>query len=154
MSAAMVGQSPKTKNRPKKLNLDQNINDSKSHIQNSFFENIITGMQCFYIRPHVPVDIIRVCFFLNFQIFQQDSLKINKYKRKRSLISQYSFVQETSLILRTSTHLTLKIICTTKQSKTFLTLQIFQQTCFCLVTEKTFGLHHFLTPKKYILEAI
>ena len=31
--------------------------------------------------------------------------------------------------------------------------QIFQQTCFCLVPEKIFALHHFLTPKNYILEA-
>ena len=30
---------------PKKRNSDQNINDSKSHICNSFFENIIPGVQ-------------------------------------------------------------------------------------------------------------
>ena len=40
------------------------------------------------------------------------------------------------------------------QPKTFLILQIFQQTCFCLVSEKTFALHHFLAPKNYILEAL
>ena len=43
---------------PKKRNLDQNINYSKSHIWNYFFENIISGIQLFYIRPHVPVEII------------------------------------------------------------------------------------------------
>ena len=48
----------------KKRNLDQNINDSKSQIWNSFFHNIISGIQLFCIRPHDPVDIIRV--FLNF----------------------------------------------------------------------------------------
>ena len=37
---------------PKKLNLDKNINNSKSNIWNSFFENIISGIQIFYIRPH------------------------------------------------------------------------------------------------------
>ena len=41
---------------PQKRNLDQNINDSKSHI----FENIVFGIQCFYIRPYISVDIIRV----------------------------------------------------------------------------------------------
>ena len=64
---------PKTKNKknhwlkrpkasPDKRNFDQNINDSKSHIWNSFFENIISGIQRFYICPDVPVDIIRVFF--------------------------------------------------------------------------------------------
>ena len=45
---------------PKKRNLYQNRNDSKSHICDSFFENIISDMQLFNICPHVPVDIIRV----------------------------------------------------------------------------------------------
>ena len=40
------------------------------------------------------------------------------------------------------------------QSKTFLTLQVFQQTYFSLVSEKTFRLYHFLTPKNCILEAL
>ena len=40
------------------------------------------------------------------------------------------------------------------QSKTFLTLQIFQPTFFCLVLEKTFALYHFLTPENCILEAV
>ena len=38
--------------------------------------------------------------------------------------------------------------------KTFLTLQIFQEACLCLVSEKTFALQHFLTPKNCILEAL
>ena len=62
MSVAMVGRSPKAKSSSQKRNLDQNIDDSKSHITNSFFENIATGMQRFYIRPHVSVDIIRIFF--------------------------------------------------------------------------------------------
>ena len=40
------------------------------------------------------------------------------------------------------------------QAKTFPTLEIFQQTCFCLVLEKTFALHHFWTPNNCILEAL
>ena len=114
MSATMVGRRRKIKKAlaktsqscPQKRYLDQNINDSKYHIWNSFFENVISGIR-FYIRLHVPVNIIRVFFF--FQIFQK----------------KFSF----------------------------LTMQFFQQTCFCLLSEKTFAPHHFLKPKSRILEA-
>ena len=51
---------------PKKRTLDQNINYSKFHIWNSFFENIILGIHNFYIRPHVPVDMIRVFSYFRF----------------------------------------------------------------------------------------
>ena len=54
-----------------------------------FFENIFSDIQLFYIRPHVPVDIIRV--FFNFRFFSR--------KSQRSLILQYSFAQKASLIL-------------------------------------------------------
>ena len=40
------------------------------------------------------------------------------------------------------------------QPKPFLTWQVFQETWFCLVTEITFALDHFLTPKNRILEAL
>ena len=40
-----------------------------------------------------------------------------------------------------------------KQPKAFLTLQIFRQKCFYVVSEKIFALHHFLTSKNCILEA-
>ena len=40
------------------------------------------------------------------------------------------------------------------QPKTSLTLQVFQQTCSCLMSEKTFALHHFLTLQNCILEAL
>ena len=56
---------------PKKRNLNQNINDSKSHIWNYFFENIILGIQLFYIRPDIPMDIIR--FFFNFRFSSRKS---------------------------------------------------------------------------------
>ena len=36
--------------------------------------------------------------------------------------------------------------------KLFSSLRIFQQTCFCLLSEKTFALHNFLTPKNCFLE--
>ena len=38
--------------------------------------------------------------------------------------------------------------------KIFSLSSLFKQTCFCLVSEKTFALHHFLTPKNYIIEAL
>ena len=66
MFATMVGQRQKIKKTnwqkqsPKKQNLDKNINDSKSHVWNSFLENIHSDIQLFYIRSNVPVEIIRV----------------------------------------------------------------------------------------------
>ena len=94
--------------------MDKNINDSGSHIRNSFLENIISGMQVFYIHRHVPVHIMRVSFLIS--NFLVESVKANKTSEK-SLILQYSFAQKTSLILRTSTHLTLKIICSRNTAK-------------------------------------
>ena len=94
------------------------------------------------------------CFFI--PEFVAENLKANKNQRKRSLILQYSFAQKTSLILRISTLLKLKIIFsqnTAKRISEFLSLQILQQTCFCFVPEKTFALHHILTPKNYFLES-
>ena len=84
MLTTMVGQWEKIKKKhwlkhpersPKKETLDQNINDSKSHIWNSFFEKIISSIQLFYIHPHVPMDIIRS--FLTSD-FLAESLKGNK----------------------------------------------------------------------------
>ena len=49
--------------------------------------------------------------------FLAESLEAIKNQQKRSLILQYSFAQKTSLILRTSTHLTLKIICSCNTAK-------------------------------------
>ena len=34
-------------------------------IWNSFFKNVISGIQHFYIYPHVPVGIIRVFFLIS-----------------------------------------------------------------------------------------
>ena len=76
MSATMVGQRQKIKKKktlaktpwrsPQKRNSDQNINDSKCHISNSFFENIISSIQLFYIRPDVSADIFRVSLYFRF----------------------------------------------------------------------------------------
>ena len=40
------------------------------------------------------------------------------------------------------------------QPKTFVTIQIFWQTYFCLASEKTFALHHFWKLKNCFLEAL
>ena len=81
--------------------------------------------------PHVPVDIISFCI----PEFVAENLKANKNQRKRSLILQYSFAQKTSLILRISTLLKLKIICSQNTAKKLSQFTNFQQTCFCLVSK-------------------
>ena len=67
-------------------------------------------MQRFYTRPHVPMEIIKV-FFLIFRLPR--ILQAKKTSEKDHLFYN-----------------------TAIQPKTFLTLQIFQHTCFCLVPEK------------------
>ena len=114
------------------MNLDQNIHDSKSHIWNSFFENITLGIQLFHIGPHIAVDIIRVFFLIS------DFLKANKNLRKKSLILQYIFPQKTSLILQISTHLTLKTICSHNTAKNFSHFTNFPANTFLFGPHKMF----------------
>ena len=115
-----------------------------------FFWKYYFGHATFYIWPEVPVDIIRV--FFNFRFSSRKYSRKSQSQQKPAHSVQYSFAQKVSLILRNSAYLTLKITAT--QPKTFLTLNIFQQTCFCLVPAKIFALHHFLTPMNCILEAL
>ena len=81
-------------------------------------------------------------FFSNFRFSSRKSQSQQKLE-ERSLILQYSFAQKTSLILRTSTHLTSKIICSRNTTKYL---------SFNLVSEKTFALSHFLTGKSAFLK--
>ena len=81
--------------------MDEN-KDSKYHIWNSFFENIISDIQRFYIRHHVPVDITRVAFL--FSRFSRRKSQIEQKLEKRLLILQYSFAQKTSLIFEPQPH--------------------------------------------------
>ena len=87
-------------------------------IQNLIF--VIHFLKIFFraynFITHVPVDIIRVFFIPE---FIAENLKANKNQPKRSLILQYSFAQKTSLILRISTPLKLKIICSQNTAKKF-----------------------------------
>ena len=68
-------------------------------------------MQLLKICPQVPVESFKISDFL------AESLKAHKNWQKRSLTLQYNFTQKTSLILRTSTHLTLKVICSRNTAK-------------------------------------
>ena len=74
--------------------------------------------------------------FFKFFNFLPKSLKANKNQRRRSLMLQHNFAQKTSLILRSSTHLTLKTICFRNTDKNFLTLQISQQTNFTILCSR------------------
>ena len=85
-------------------------------IQNLIF--VILFFKIFFrvynLSPHVPVDFIRVFFIPE---FVAENLKANKNQPKRSLILKYSFAQKTSLILRISTLLKLKITCSQNTAK-------------------------------------
>ena len=100
------------KQSSEKRNLDQNINDSKTHICNSFFLKIL--FRAYIFSPHVPVDIIRVFFIPE---FVAENLKANKSQRKISLILQYSFVQKTTVISQISTLMKLKTKCSQNTAK-------------------------------------
>ena len=56
-----------------------------------FFRKYFSRAYNFFIRPHVPVDIIKV--FSLISDFLVESLKANKNWQKRSLILQYSFAR-------------------------------------------------------------
>ena len=68
----------------------------------------------FYIFPHVSVDIIRV--FFNFIFFSRESQSQQELPKKATHFT-IQFLWKTSLIIWTSTHLTLKIICCCNTAK-------------------------------------
>ena len=70
----------------------------------------------FLYSPRCTSGHLQRSFFL-ISDFLSESLKANKNLGKRSLILEYSFARKTSLILRTSTHLTLKTICSCNTPK-------------------------------------
>ena len=134
---------------PPKTKLDQNLSDSESHIWNSFFEDIISGMQLYNIRPHVPVDIIRV--FFNFRFSSRKSQSQQKLE-KRSLILQYSFAQKTSFILRTSTHLTSKLIWSRNTVKNLSAFTNFPANMFLFDVRKSICTAPFLDAQELFLK--
>ena len=84
-------------------------------------------------------------FFLIFRFSSRKSQSLTKVSKKITHLTT-RFRSKNLTHFKTSTAVT--------QTKTFMTLQIFQQICFCLVSGKTLVLHHFLTPKNCMLEAL
>ena len=84
------------------------------------------------------------------------SRKSQSQKKLAKKITHFTiqFRSKNLTILWASTHLTLKITCYVHQEYSLTNLPNFQQTCFCLVSEKILAQHHFLTPKNRILEVL
>ena len=120
-------------------------------IQNLIFVIIFLKIffQAYNLSPHVPVDIIKVFFILE---FVAENLKVNKKQPKRSLILKYSFAQKTSIILRISTLLKLKLTCSQNTAKTPSQFTHFPASMSLFGSGKAFALHHFLTPRTTLLK--
>ena len=93
----------------------------------------------FYINPHFPADIIKV-FCLDFRFSKRKS----QNQKNRSLILQYRFAQNTSLILRSSTHLKLKIICSQNTAKNISDFTNFSRNMFLFGVRKNIWTASFL----------
>ena len=105
-------------------NLDQNIKNSKFYIWNSCFENIFRTTYKFFIFVHM-FQWTPSEFFFNF-----------RFSSKKS--------QSQQKLAKNITHFTIQFC--SKNLTNF-------PTCFCLVLEKIFALHHIWTPKNCILGA-
>ena len=132
-----------------------NLVDTLAEVFSSY--NFLMVLYVFYIRLHVLVDIIRI--FFQFQIFQQKPSKPTKSSEKG-----HSFYNIISLKKPPSFYephlnpsgIENNMLPQNSQKPSFI-LQIFQQICFCLVSEKTFSemvQYHILTPKSHIPEAL
>ena len=114
----------------------------KSHIWNSFFESIISGIQSFYICPDVPMDIIRV--FLNFRFFSRKS----QSQQKKTCKKDHTFYN--TVLLKKLTHFT---NINSLDIENNILPQHNQNLSDFTNFQKTSLLRHFLTPKNYIPEA-
>ena len=124
----------------------QNLN-----ICNSFLENIISRACNLFIFIHTHQWTSSEFFYSRFssrkfQGQQKLARKDHSFYNTVSLKTPHSFYEH-QLTWR------LKEYSPKTLPKIFLTLQIFQQTCSCMVAEKAFALHHFMTSKNCILEA-
>ena len=91
MSVTMVGRKhwlkgPKAVPRKTKFPPEY---DSKSRIWNSFLENTISSIKLFYIRLHVPKDIIRIFLISGFPAKSQRTAFLRHFKSKWLYISVY-----------------------------------------------------------------
>ena len=102
----------------KKRLLNQNINYLKSHIWNFFWKQYSVYRRCSGRNQR--------SFFL-ISKFLAESLRNNKTSKKDHTFYNTVSLKKPQPFL---THLIMKIICLRTQPKTFLALQIFQQTCF------------------------
>ena len=116
----------------------------KSHICNSFLENIISGIQRFYICSGF-------IYFFNFRFSSRKSQSQQKLAKK---ITHFTI----QFCSKNFTHFanlnSLKMICSLSTAKNLSDFTNLEQTCFYLVSEKIFALHHFFTPKNCILETL
>ena len=132
--------------------MDQNKDDSKSDIWNYFIENIISGIQLLYINPHVPTNIIKVFFDFRF------SRRKSQSQQKLLIKTTYFAIQVCSKHLTHSMNLnTLDIennMLSKHCQKFFSLYKFFRKYVSVWCQKKTFALHHFLTPKNCILEAL
>ena len=80
-------------------------------------------------------------FFFIISDILAKSLKAKTITSEKDDLFHNTVRSKTSLILRASTHLTLKIGCSLSTAKSLSDFTNFQQTCFCLVLEKVFVLY-------------
>ena len=125
-------------------------------IQNLIFETILLKILFlaynFFIFNHM-FQRASSKFFFDFRFSRQKSQSQQKLLTKIT----YFAIQVRSkhlIILRTSTHLTLKIICSQNTAKNLSDFTNFSGNMFLFGDKKTFALHHFLTPKNCILEEL
>ena len=123
----------------------------KSHIWNSFFENIISGVKCFYICPEVPVDIIRVCF-LNFRFSSTKSQSQQKLAKKITHFT-IQFCSKNLTHFTNLNSLDIENNMLPQRGQKIFWLYKFSANMFLFGVWKIFVQHHFLTPKNCILEA-
>ena len=120
---------------------------SKSHIWNSFFENITSGIQIFCICPHVPVDF----FFFLVRFSNRKSQSQQKLAKKVT----HFIIQFRSKNLTRFTNLNSRTICSRNASKTLSDFTNFPENIFLFgFRHVSVWFHHFLTPKNHILEAL
>ena len=120
-------------------------------IFNVFFWKIFFRAYDFFIFVH-KFQRTSLLFFLTSDILA-GSLKASKNYRKRSLILQSSFAQQTSLILWNSTHLTLKIISSCNTAKSLSDFINFPANMFLFEVRKNICTPSFLDAQNCIPEA-
>ena len=122
MSATMVDQRQKIKNWKKTHQLKRpKSGTQKTKLGPKYKSLKITYLYFFFWKCYFGHTALVYTFLWTLSEFSfildflAESLEAIKNQQKRSLILQYSFAQKTSLILRTSTLLPLKIICSPTQ---------------------------------------